>query len=178
MSDKYDKLKDFLISPYGLQDCQRAQKLFAIDTLGDRLPSELMDAMLRINGRNDPNHYLFKHLFLRALPPAVRQGLARLLELDVYSLAKEADRIYLNTSELNPELAIVKSEGEPSVEPEVYRISRGPQRRGSKWQEDRNRLPRSQNECYNHRTFGDKALRCRSPCSWRQGNAKPGARRF
>lgn len=177
--DKYTELKNFLIGRYGLRDCERAQKLFAVDTLGDRLPSELMDTMLRINGKNDPNHYLFKHLFLRALPAPVRQGLATMTEADVYTLAEAADRIYLSSSTCSVQLANVNSEEDPpSAETDVYHVSRRLQRRPPAWKKRRDAIPSSEpDECYYHRNFGNKARRCCSPCSWRSGNAQAGTRR-
>ena len=176
--DKYTALKDFLVSRYGLRDCERAQKLFAMDTLGDRLPSELMDTMLRINGKNDPNHYLFKHLFLRALPFPVRQGLATMAEVDVYTLAEAADRIYLSGSEGSSQLANVDSEEAPGAGTGLCHISRRAQRPPPTWKKRRGaNLSSESDECYYHRNFGNQARRCRSPCSWRSGNSQAGTRR-
>ena len=177
-TNKYEALKDFLISRYGLRDCERAQKLFAVDTLGNRLPSELLDSMLRINGKNDPNHYLFKHIFLRALPSPVRQVLATMAEADVYTLAEAADRIYLSGSACSSELANVNSEEETATGTELCYMSRRSQRRPPTWKKRRDANPSSEpDECYYHRTFGNKARRCCSPCSWRSGNALAGTRR-
>ena len=48
--NKYNTLKTFLLSAYGLSDTERASALFKLQGLGDRKPSELMDSMLGLLG--------------------------------------------------------------------------------------------------------------------------------
>ena len=65
-TQKYEAIKAFLLRRYSLTESQRADKLLAISSLGDRTPTELADEMLRINGEHDPKHFLLRRLFVRA----------------------------------------------------------------------------------------------------------------
>lgn len=162
-SNKYKAIKDFLLRRYGLKDSQRADLLLSIRSLGDRTPTQLADEMLRINGDNDPNHFLLVQLFVRALPPSVQQQIASVPRTDLYNLAEEAEKIIAATPAM--EVASIDSDGDQSAAPSLCAVS------SSRATKDR--------LCYFHRKFGDQARRCQSPCSWRQnqGNSKRGLQR-
>lgn len=92
---KYDTLKSFLISAYGLTDAERAASLFGLNGLGDKKPSELMDHMLALLGSHQPC-LLFKHLFMQQLPDSVRIPLVNSTEANLRKLSLEADQLYLS----------------------------------------------------------------------------------
>lgn len=168
---KYEGLKAFLLSVYDLSEQQRAQQLLSIRDLGDRRPSELMDTMLRLHGKHDSQCYLFKEVFLRALPPAVRQGISNSQEKDMRKLAAEADRIFGACASQSVHAATsLMSPGIDDRLQELYPVSRPRDRR--------NEESRSRDDmlCYFHRRFGAAARQCRQPCVWRQGNARAGPR--
>lgn len=152
---KYEAVKDFLVSTFGLSQQQRAQRMLAISDLGDRQPSELMDVMLRLHGSHDRQCYLLREIFLRALPSSVRQGLANSTVKDLRDLAALADGVLASCSPTC--LAAVAG---PEVNPVTSR--RGQRQKDTPTPND--------DWCYFHRRFGAEARRCRSPCSWRQGN--------
>ncbi|GFS05633.1 Gag pol protein, partial [Elysia marginata] len=53
-TDKYNAIKSFLTSAYGLTDGERATALLNMRGLGDSKPSELMDNMLSLLGQHQP----------------------------------------------------------------------------------------------------------------------------
>lgn len=161
---KYEALKKFLIAAFGFSEQQRAQQLLAITDLGDRQPSELMDVMLRFHGKHDRQCYLLREIFLRALPSAVRQGLANSQVKDMRELAAEADRVFAACSQQC--LAPLSMQEDLEVNPVTGRRGR------------RREEPRTSDEelCYFHRRFGAAARQCRPPCAWRQGNDRTGPR--
>ena len=59
---KYRDLKAFLLKTFGLSQSERAQRLLAIQGLGDSKPSEHMEMMLNLLGAEEPN-------FLFTVPP-------------------------------------------------------------------------------------------------------------
>lgn len=153
--EKYQSIKTFLLSAYGLTDSERASTLLNLCGLGDAKPSELMDNMLSILGEHKPC-FLFKELFLRQLPEHVRTPLAVSHTTDYRTLAQEADRLFLagdtNRQPLNrPYTSQSYSREEQHVDA----------------------------ACWYHRTFGNNARKCNPACDQyrrkkRQGNAKAG----
>ena len=72
---------------------KKAVMLLDIKELGDRKPSEVMDKMLALLGDHRPC-FLFRHIFLRLLPEAIRAPLANSSNISDYrALAKEADNL-------------------------------------------------------------------------------------
>ena len=74
--NKYQAIKEFLISAFDLSEYERASSLFAMTGLGDSKPSELMDSMLALMGSHKPC-FLFRHLFLQQLPTHIRAPIAQ-----------------------------------------------------------------------------------------------------
>ena len=72
---KYELLKSFLTSVFGLSEPQRANALLDLNGLGDRKPSELVDSMLTLLEDHKPC-FIFKQIFLRQLPEKLRVPLA------------------------------------------------------------------------------------------------------
>ena len=68
---KYAALKSQLLYNFSLSDAERADELFALNGLGARKPSQLMEHMLALLGDHAPG-FLFAQLFLRQLPVAVK----------------------------------------------------------------------------------------------------------
>ena len=59
---KYELLKSFLTSAFGLSEPQRANALLDLNGLGDRKPSELMDSMLTLLGFHKPYFIFFSNI--------------------------------------------------------------------------------------------------------------------
>lgn len=177
-TQKYKAIKTFLLRRYSLTESQRADKLLAITSLGDRSPTELADEMLRINGENDPGHFLLRRLFVRALPVSVRQQLASADQEDIYTLAEEAEKINLATPSGFNDVAVVNTGDEEDMQPSLCRVSNSSHRRKNSQQKFRHDDDKEVSFCYFHRTYGNKARSCRPPCSWpHSGNLQQGTRR-
>ncbi|GFS03142.1 Gag pol protein [Elysia marginata] len=93
-TDKYNAIKSFLKSAYGLTDRERATALLNMRCLGDSKPSELMDNMLSLLGQHQPC-FIFRQIFLQQLPERVRTPLSVLNVSDYRALAREADKLFL-----------------------------------------------------------------------------------
>ena len=162
---RYNALKAQLLYSFSLSEAERANELFALNGLGARRPSELMEHMLGLLGTNDPS-FLFQHLFLRQLPAPVRAALANTPKADMRTLAAEADKFFLAGHEgaggtPSPSLAAPARGKKKTRDPAVSPPSSGSKQLGL---------------CYYHERFGQQANRCRPPCTFpAQGNAAAGA---
>lgn len=162
--NKYEKLKSFLTSAYGLSETERATTLLDLHGLGDRKPSELMDCMLALLGNHKPC-FLFKHLFLRQLPENICTALANSAVEDYRALAQEADNLY-NAMKMRTGLLGATSENldNPS-RTDIDLVASN-----------------ADSVCWFHRRFGSNARRCAQPCKHygnfknkkNQGNARAG----
>lgn len=158
---KYVSLKTHLLKTFELSAAERARRLFAIQGLGDSKPSELMEKMLNLLGKEKPC-FLFMELFLRHMPPRVQTALANTTITEPRALAEEADRFFLATQRSVPEVLAPTLDSPP---PWHRMGAGGSDRQGSS------------GLCFFHARFGAKAKRCRSPCSFRPaGNDRAGAR--
>ena len=156
---KYELLKSFLTSAFGLSEPQRANALLDLNGLGDRKPSELMDSMLTLLGDHKPC-FIFKQIFLRQLPEKLRVPLANSPhKTDLRMLALEADNL-LTSLGSSPEFQCSQIQSANTDAIETNSI------------------------CWYHRRFGTNAQRCDRSCKHyssfikktTQGNAKAGRR--
>ena len=92
--NKYQTIKSFLSSSYGLIEEERATTLLNMRGLGDAKPSKLMDNMLSLLGEHRPC-FLFKQLFMQQLPDFVRSSLANSTCNDYRALAQETDKLFI-----------------------------------------------------------------------------------
>jgi hypothetical protein len=144
--------------------------------LGDRRPSVLMDTMLAsVPDDCQPNH-LFMALFLRHLPPDIRDQLVAQDLKKPAAMAAVADRIYDARPHSGTVLAVHQV-----VTADVRAVDgRSPSpagRRCSADRRDRSRQQQSQQRgddggagnglCFYHNSMGARASRCPSPCGWR-----------
>lgn len=166
VSDVYRQLRDFLIRRFELSEEERGDRLLDIGDLGDRRPSELMDSILQLNG-SAPQHFLLRRIFLRALPPALRNALATSTTEDLRDLAREADRALASTKKSTSVTALCSAEAAAYGEEHVVDAV-GARRR---------------HLCKFHVQFGVRARRCVQPCDWKPsppwksaGNARGGPR--
>ena len=159
---KYGTLKSQLLYNFSLSDTKRVEELFALNGLGGRKPSQLMEHMLALLGDNEPG-FLFTHLFLRQLPVSVRSALADVPVEDLRAFAMEADTFWIAQRSASPVSAYA------SPAPHV--------RRDKKVAVGSDRPSQRPGVCFYHERFGDRATKCRQPCSFVvQGNAQAGAR--
>ena len=136
---KYDALKARLKDTYGISLYERGSRLLHMPDLGDDKPSVLMDNMLALLGDHQPC-FLFRSLFLERLPEEIRSVLVHSKEEDSRQLAKAADTLW-ETRSTATSVVLRSSQPTPkasSKEPVL---------------------------CFFHAKFGDRAQKCRPPCS-------------
>lgn len=138
---KYNTLKNRLNETYGLSEFERGSRLLHLPDLGDDKPSTLMDNMLALLGSHPPC-FLFRALFLERLPEEIRGVLVHSKVEDCRELAKAADTLW-----------------------EARTTSTSAVRRSS--QPAKVAAPTNDDTglCFFHAKFGDKAQKCRKPCS-------------
>jgi hypothetical protein len=169
-------MKEALLGSYGKTKWQMAYSLLDHPDLGDRRPSAMMAEMLALRFETTPPDSLFLALFLRRLPPAIRDHLAAANHTTATEMAAHADILWdaRNTSSVS---AIAESLAAVSVRSASPRSSRSPVRRarspdnrsGGGRQPARPATPGRQDGrsgkskdklCVNHRRFGDKTYNC------------------
>ena len=135
--NKYQAIKDRLLNTFTLSDYEKAGHLLNLPGLGSDMPSTLMDKMLALLG-NHPPCFLFKRIFYDQMPEDIRTVLVQANIDDCRELAQMADRLWLARQ---PTTAAISS---PSNEPKKGK----------------------EGYCWYHAKFGNKALRCLTPCTF------------
>ena len=172
-SEPYEVLKTRLIKSYGLNDYQRFENLVSLPFSGDQKPSHLMNRMLALLPEDYKPGFILRGLFLRRLPSEVRAHLLQEDIRDPRALSLKADELY--QSHVSPQVNILSTDD--SFESQSVNAVRGLSSSASRSR--RSSLssnvssavgPRSASSsstlCWYHRSHGDKALKCRQPCSW------------
>lgn len=158
-SDKYETLKKRLIGSFSLSRAEKAKKLLQLPPQPDRKPSEVLDEFLAILGKDyHPDCLFFEELFRSQLAPEAQLQLASLPFTDPRAFAEKADQIW--TARVSSAVNAVQTgtsrpkrfstaRPQPSKNPSSTRFS----------------VSTESELCYYHRTFGEKAKKCRPPCS-------------
>jgi hypothetical protein len=189
----YTSLKERLLAAHELTDFQRIEKLFQMEPLGARKPSELLNHMLELCPRGEEKNKFFLFLFLQRLPKELRVLLTEADLQEPRDLATKADRHWaMLTHQTHGMIAAVETDNEDSNINAVHHAGRGKQRgRGSGRGRGRGgqQQPPAQQDgqqggtpshptapgtlarfstglCHFHWTFGEKAKKCETPCSW------------
>ena len=142
-TDKYKTLKAALLEKYTLSTTEKAATLLDMAGLGERKPSDLLAYMQSCHPKDEPFGFLSRELFLRQLPLDVRAHLADKQQLAMAELAKEADQFFTSTG---ARISATFSHPAAPVQTTTAGL------------------------CYYHDRFGEKAKRCRKPCSYKAGN--------
>lgn len=165
-SDKYSALKKRLCSSFNPSTYESAHKLVSLQSSPSEKPSRVMERMLNLLPSDTKPCWLFQYHFLQKLPQELRCELSRLDLKDYISkprdLSLEANKHWekrvLDSDK--PAFSVLPA---PEPETEVNKI-------GNASTTNRPGPQPTQSLCYYHSTFGNKALKCRNPCSW-SGNA-------
>lgn len=147
---KYEDLKQKLLSTFSLSRRDRASKLLHFRTVGDCRPSEVMDEMLSLLDGHKPC-LLAEQIFLEQLPEDIRMQIAEDDFKDPRAVARRADILWA-AKQQSPMLTVNKIA--------TSRKDQKPKETQPGW-------------CYYHNKFGDKARKCQSPCTY-SGNALAG----
>ena len=170
--DPYEKLKARL-SKFAKSSHQRMAEFHDLPDLGDRRPSELLDALLAAlagvahEGSTCP---LVRYAFLSRLPVPVRSALTMYEELPLRELADKADLVW---STVGATQCVAAVSSPPST---GQRRSPRRQTPGRVASHSPSPVRGRAGLCYYHRNYGNEAHFCRAPCSW-TGNAPAGGRR-
>ncbi len=175
----YHLLKEALLGSYGKTKWQMAYALLDHPELGDRRPSAMMAEMLSLRFETTAPDSLFLALFLRRLPPSIRDHLAAANHATAAEMATHADILWdarnarnsASVSTVTDSLAAVSlRSASPKSSHSPDRRTRSPDRcRGGGRQPPRRPTPGRQDGkklCYIHRRYGSDATSCRKPCDW------------
>jgi hypothetical protein len=183
--DPYEQLRAHLSQVYGRTDWQLGFALLDSPPIGDRRPSDLLQDMRALMPSDDEEHTLFKCLFLRRLPAAIRDHLLAVGVLPMDQMAVIADRMH----DASPSHSTAFALSAPTDEVNAVQDRRGrsPDRRDRQPQNSRgrgrgggrggrggqtNRGGRAATPgvkyttCHYHRTWGAQAINCAPPCDW------------
>lgn len=198
-TDKYECLKNRLISIFSESEHSKLRKLLQGLELGDERPSQLLSRMRDLSSNNFTDDAL-KSLWLTRLPTNIQAILAVSTE-SLSQLAIMADKIH-EFSPNNQVSAVQQSSTVPSVTLEAQilelskqinelsaafyrqgrsrsrnRYSRSPSRTAFSRSNSKNRhetrrryLSPTNGLCFYHTNFGEKANKCVNPCNYKQNS--------
>jgi len=166
--DQYTALKTRLLATYSLSRRDRASRILHMDSLGDRRPSVVMDELLSLMGNHAPC-LLFEQVFLELLPSTIRIQLSDADFTDPRAVARRADALWQIQQGINADAGIHRVSCSADDSMDISKVTTASK------QQRRIPTPVSANPqwCFYHQTYGDKARKCRAPCTF-SGNAKAG----
>lgn len=170
----YIVLKERLISRTSMPQAQRMQSLLSLPPLGDLRPSQLLRRMEQLADKKleDP---MYVELFLSRLPEPVRLVLRAQHGKTLHQLAELADTLSttqlgrpLNAESSGYGLSAITGDDLSSLRAEVAAL----RKQVTKTQTPSNSRTSSPSDdlCWYHARFGNRAKTCKPPCS-RSGNA-------
>lgn len=189
-NNKYEALKQRLLSVYEESESRQLQKLLGEMELGSQKPSQLLRKMRDLALDRVPDNTL-KIMWTGHLPPSVRAVLAISTETKLDVLATMADKMTEQTHEISSICSCATTSKPTTNEDLISKIdalsreiaslkmnqvrNRGPFRNNNFNNRNRSRS-RSANRvrkdplCYFHRKFGKNAYRCQQPCDFKKNN--------
>ncbi|XP_047029504.1 uncharacterized protein LOC124637188 [Helicoverpa zea] len=200
-TNKYEKLKTELINRLSASQEKQIQQLLIHEELGDR-PSQFLRHLQNLAGPAGASDFV-KSLWTNRLPQNIQTVIAsQIADLPVEKLAEIADRVY-DIVPCTPQVTATSASTStaPDLVKEVSELtkqvarlssqmnskwrgrsrsrsqSRHNQRRYYRGRSNNSRTPQpppNHPHCYYHYTFGDKANKCRQPCTFTSENAKGG----
>ena len=179
----YDTLKKELIKKTAPPEQSRLQKLFRLEELGDRKPTQLLRQMQQLLGdrAGTLDSTFLKELFLQRLPANIRMVLATAPAASTLEeLAELADRVAevatpVMAAVTNPQTSEVEQLRAEVAKLRVSLQSLTSEKSGTSSGGRRLRSPgppqkqpNNDTICWYHRRFGDAATKCTPPCSMAQ----------
>jgi hypothetical protein len=148
--NKYEDLKQKLLSTFSLSSRDRANRLLHFRAAGDSRPSEIMDEILSLLDGHKPC-MLAEQIFLEQLPEDIRLQISEEDFKDPRAVALRAD--------------ILWAAKQQSPMQTINKITTN--------KKDQKQKETQPGWCYFHNRFGDKARKCQPPCT-HTGNALAG----
>lgn len=187
----YITLKTALISRYTMSDAQRIEKLLDGTEMGDRRPSDFYNSLKLLAGSSAAvNSQLLLSIWTRRLPPLVQLTIQGRADASIDVLLASADAAFevckrqsMSLFEVNQPEKTVR-EREPDLQGLEQRLieviekkfsqlgTSGNRSRSRDRSTSRRRDGSEGDECYYHKRFGDKAKKCRKPCSYKSASGK------
>jgi hypothetical protein len=173
----YTLMKEALLGSFGMTKWQMAYSLLDHPDLGDRRPLAMMAEMLSLRYETSAPDSLFLALFLRRLPPSIRDHLSAANHTTATKMSSHADILWdaRNTSSVSAVTDSLAAVSVRSVSParraqSPDRRARSPdRRRGGGRQPPRRPTPGhadGKKICWIHRKYGFDGTNCRQPCNW------------
>jgi len=174
LSDPYERVKSKLTASYTKSRWRLVFELFDHPDLGDRRPSELMDALLSLLPPGEQPGDLFIGQFLRRLPADMRAQLALQDFKNPAELAATADSLWNAKGGLQAAVSAVDRPVSPgrrdTSSPSRQRVrQRSPDRPRNRRRPTPGPGSRAEQDgrlCYYHDRWGRLAHKCEAGCSW------------
>ena len=173
-ANPYDTLKEQLIIRTAASEQRRLQQLFNAEELGDRKPSQLLRRMQQLLGEkaNSTDTAFMRELFLQRLPSNVRMVLASTPDTgNITELAQLADKVVeVATPSVSGITTTTELDQLRQEVAELKTMLRSLQTVNKKSQRGRSpssapQRQQTQDVCWYHAKFGDRAQKCKPPCS-------------
>lgn len=191
---KYDKIKTQLINRYSVSTEKRIKILLTQDEMGERKPSHYLQYLKNLAGPDVPDNVV-RSIWTSRLPTHVQIAIAGNPKTDLDYLAGIADAVndvpLQNVHQLSAptmrsepssstsDIADLKSHiAELSRKVDALSVSRSRPPFQSRYRQRPRSRSRSYDEedqsiCWYHRKYGNRATKCRPPCSYAE-NARGG----
>ncbi|XP_047026745.1 uncharacterized protein LOC124635035 [Helicoverpa zea] len=197
-TNKYLKLKTELINRLSASQEKRTQQLLIHEELGDRRPSQFLRHLQNLAGPSGASDFV-KSIWTSRLPQNIQTVIAsQIADLQVEQLAEIADRVHeiapstpqvasasvpaselaKQVSELTKQVALLTTRLDKQDRRQSRPRSRSRSRSQSRYRRydrpssfRRQQQPPDHPHCYYHYTFGDKARKCKQPCTYKSENA-------
>lgn len=179
--DKYDHLKETLISRLSLTTEERIRQILYREELDGRKPSQFLRHLRSLAGNTPIPDEVLRTAWKDRLPHAIHPILNSHLKLSLDELALVADQVLQAHPGSSPCLALssppleILASNMELLSNQVAALQnrqRKPNRRRVQSQSS-DQVSRTQGFCYYHRCFGQAARKCESPCTFHQsGNDK------
>lgn len=197
-ANKFEKLKSELIRRRSASQEKRIQQLLIHEELGDRMPSQFLRHLQSLAGSSGTSD-LIKSIWTNRLPVNIQTVIAsQIADLQIEKLAEIADRVF-EIAPTTPQVASTSATANPAhseLEKQVSALTkqvealtarldnRGHNRSRSRSRYHQRRYDRSSSRpqqpppnhphCFYHYTYGDKAQKCKKPCTYTSENCKGG----
>lgn len=194
--NKYQTLKDALISRLTISEERRLEQLLMTSEIGDRKPSSFYrDMEASMGSSNIVNPNLLKKLWMRKLPEAIKIAITASGKDDVKELMILADDVWevvqpreinaVKSSQTTNSLQLEIANAISSLSLEVSSLKKEMSELRESFQTSNNNNYRRQSRfrsrsrsrssnrgstgvCWYHENFGDKATKCLLPCSYKR----------
>ncbi|KAK5650779.1 hypothetical protein RI129_001808 [Pyrocoelia pectoralis] len=168
--NKYGTLKNELIRRLSITQEQKTRQLLELEELGDRKPSQFLRHLQQLAGTAVPET-LLRSIWSNRLPTNVRAILATQADVNLTKVAELADAIVSTTT--NQPLGPTVNTLDDTIKNLVDKVAqlqtelrgRPTNREKGKSRTRSSSRNKTYDKCWYHYKFGNKAKRCKPPCT-------------